>query len=93
MTDDQEQGFKTVAFGLNIMGLCTGCVSELDDSTSLFVSTIVQAVRTVCTLHLGIRLICHFAGRVFSKRESGGKLIFYDLHGEGTRLQVLANAR
>ncbi|EFO25270.2 lysyl-tRNA synthetase [Loa loa] len=33
------------------------------------------------------------AGRVFSKRESGGKLIFYDLHGEGTRLQVLANAR
>ncbi|VDO22909.1 unnamed protein product [Brugia timori] len=31
--------------------------------------------------------------RIFSKRESGGKLIFYDLHGEGTRLQVLANAR
>ncbi|CAG9536832.1 unnamed protein product [Cercopithifilaria johnstoni] len=33
------------------------------------------------------------AGRIFSKREAGGKLIFYDLHGEGTRLQVLANAR
>ncbi|OZC04915.1 putative lysine--tRNA ligase [Onchocerca flexuosa] len=33
------------------------------------------------------------AGRIFSKRESGGKLIFYDLHGEGTHLQVLANAR
>lgn len=33
------------------------------------------------------------AGRVFSKRESGGKLIFYDLHGEGVRLQILANAR
>ncbi|VDM43357.1 unnamed protein product [Toxocara canis] len=35
----------------------------------------------------------NIAGRVFSKRESGGKLIFYDLHGEGTHVQILANAR
>ncbi|KAH7727988.1 Krs1p [Aphelenchoides avenae] len=33
------------------------------------------------------------AGRVFSKRESGSKLIFYDLHSECTRLQIMANAR
>uniref|UniRef100_A0AC34PXL2 Lysine--tRNA ligase n=1 Tax=Panagrolaimus sp. JU765 TaxID=591449 RepID=A0AC34PXL2_9BILA len=33
------------------------------------------------------------AGRVFSKREAGAKLIFYDLHGECTRLQIMANAR
>ncbi|CAI4233117.1 unnamed protein product [Auanema sp. JU1783] len=33
------------------------------------------------------------AGRIFSKRESGSKLVFYDIHGEGTRLQVMANAR
>ncbi|KAI6244059.1 Lysine--tRNA ligase [Aphelenchoides fujianensis] len=33
------------------------------------------------------------AGRIFSKRESGSKLIFYDVHGECTHLQVLANAR
>lgn len=26
-------------------------------------------------------------------RESGAKLIFYDLRGEGTKLQVMANAR
>ncbi|TKR72607.1 hypothetical protein L596_020026 [Steinernema carpocapsae] len=32
------------------------------------------------------------AGRIFSKRESGSKLIFYDLHSEGSRLQILANA-
>lgn len=32
-------------------------------------------------------------GRVFSKREAGPKLIFYDLHGECTCVQVLANAR
>ncbi|VDN52603.1 unnamed protein product [Dracunculus medinensis] len=37
--------------------------------------------------------IVNIAGRIFSKRESGGKLIFYDLHGEGLRLQILANAR
>uniref|UniRef100_A0A0N5AII4 Lysine--tRNA ligase n=1 Tax=Syphacia muris TaxID=451379 RepID=A0A0N5AII4_9BILA len=33
------------------------------------------------------------AGRLFSKREAGGKLIFYDLHSEDRQLQVLANAR
>uniref|UniRef100_A0A0K0F1X2 Lysine--tRNA ligase n=1 Tax=Strongyloides venezuelensis TaxID=75913 RepID=A0A0K0F1X2_STRVS len=33
------------------------------------------------------------SGRIFSKRESGSKLIFYDLHGEGTRIQIMANAR
>jgi lysyl-tRNA synthetase class 2 len=33
------------------------------------------------------------AGRVFSKREAGSKLIFYDLHSECERLQILANAR
>lgn len=33
------------------------------------------------------------AGRVFSKREAGAKLIFYDIHGEGKNLQVLANAK
>ncbi|RWS22808.1 lysyl-tRNA synthetase-like protein, partial [Leptotrombidium deliense] len=32
------------------------------------------------------------SGRVHAKRESGGKLIFYDLRGEGTRIQVMANA-
>lgn len=33
------------------------------------------------------------AGRVHAKRESGAKLIFYDLRGEGTKIQVMANAR
>ena len=31
-------------------------------------------------------------GRIHSKRDSGQKLIFYDLRGEGTKLQVMANA-
>ncbi|CAJ0940980.1 unnamed protein product, partial [Mesorhabditis belari] len=33
------------------------------------------------------------AGRIYSKREAGANLIFYDVQGEGTRLQVMANAR
>ncbi|XP_065074870.1 lysine--tRNA ligase isoform X1 [Ochlerotatus camptorhynchus] len=33
------------------------------------------------------------AGRIHAIRESSGKLIFYDLRGEGMKLQVMANAR
>lgn len=33
------------------------------------------------------------AGRIHSMRESGAKLIFYDLRGEGVKLQVMANAK
>merc|ERR1712050_618781 len=32
------------------------------------------------------------AGRIHAKRESGAKLIFYDVRGEGVKLQVMANA-
>jgi len=37
--------------------------------------------------------IVSVAGRVHAIRESGNKLRFYDLRGEGTKLQVLANLR
>lgn len=33
------------------------------------------------------------AGRIHAIRESGAKLIFFDLRGEGVKLQVMANAR
>ncbi|KAJ8926698.1 hypothetical protein NQ314_020914 [Rhamnusium bicolor] len=33
------------------------------------------------------------AGRVHAIRESGSKLVFFDLRGEGTKLQVMATAR
>lgn len=33
------------------------------------------------------------AGRVHSIRRASSKLIFYDLRGEGTKLQVMANSR
>uniref|UniRef100_A0A182P8J5 Lysine--tRNA ligase n=1 Tax=Anopheles epiroticus TaxID=199890 RepID=A0A182P8J5_9DIPT len=33
------------------------------------------------------------AGRVHAIRESGGKLIFFDLRGEGLKLQVMANMK
>ncbi|CAG9839031.1 unnamed protein product [Diabrotica balteata] len=33
------------------------------------------------------------AGRIHAIRESGPKLVFYDLRGEGVKIQVMANAR
>lgn len=33
------------------------------------------------------------AGRVMSKRASSSKLYFYDLHGGGAKLQIMADAR
>uniref|UniRef100_A0A8C5T8F5 Lysine--tRNA ligase n=1 Tax=Malurus cyaneus samueli TaxID=2593467 RepID=A0A8C5T8F5_9PASS len=32
------------------------------------------------------------AGRIHAKRAAGGKLIFYDVRGEGVKLQVMANS-
>lgn len=34
-----------------------------------------------------------FSGRVHAKRVSGAKLLFYDLRGEDTKIQVMANAK
>jgi len=34
-----------------------------------------------------------FTGRVHARRESGAKLIFYDLRAEGKKIQVMANAK
>ncbi|XP_042294350.1 lysine--tRNA ligase isoform X2 [Sceloporus undulatus] len=42
--------------------------------------------------HLG-SVSLRVAGRIHAKRASGGKLIFYDLRGEGVKLQVMANSR
>ncbi|CAH1780087.1 unnamed protein product [Owenia fusiformis] len=33
------------------------------------------------------------SGRLHAKRESGAKLIFYDLRGEGVKIQIMSNAR
>ncbi|XP_078066791.1 lysine--tRNA ligase isoform X2 [Mustelus asterias] len=38
-------------------------------------------------------IILSVAGRVHAKRASGAKLIFYDLRGEGVKLQVMANSK
>ncbi|GJQ69873.1 Aats-lys [Trypoxylus dichotomus] len=39
------------------------------------------------------REVVTLAGRIHSIRESGAKLIFYDLRGEGLKLQVMATAK
>ncbi|PNW84838.1 hypothetical protein CHLRE_03g160500v5 [Chlamydomonas reinhardtii] len=33
------------------------------------------------------------AGRIYSKRSSGSKLVFYDLKGDGSKIQIMADAR
>nr|CAB3257872.1 lysine--tRNA ligase [Phallusia mammillata] len=33
------------------------------------------------------------AGRIHAKREAGPKLVFYDVRGEGEKLQIMANAK
>ncbi|XP_061077746.1 lysine--tRNA ligase isoform X2 [Conger conger] len=37
--------------------------------------------------------VLNVSGRVHAKRASGAKLLFYDLRGEGVKLQVMANSR
>ena len=38
-------------------------------------------------------ITCNVAGRIHAKRKNGPKLIFYDLRGEGKKIQVMANAK
>jgi lysyl-tRNA synthetase, class II len=37
--------------------------------------------------------IISLTGRIYTKRSSGSKLFFYDLHSEGTRVQIMAQAQ
>ena len=46
-----------------------------------------------CFSHADIMVVDVLTGRVDGKRESGVRLIFYDLRGESTKMQVMANAR
>ncbi|CAH1395824.1 unnamed protein product [Nezara viridula] len=59
--------------------------TSLDDFITTY--SYLKDGETVETKELSI------AGRVHAIRESGSKLIFYDLRGEGLKLQVMANAK
>lgn len=54
-----------------------------------FIEKFINAVSDGETLDVTVTV----AGRVYSIRNSGAKLIFYDLRGEGVKIQVMANAR
>ena len=57
----------------------------------LFTEALRQFFTTCCVM---LQCICAMlTGRVHAKREAGAKLIFYDLRGEGTKIQVMANAK
>ena len=37
--------------------------------------------------------VVHVAGRIHNIRTGGAKLKFYDLHGEGVKIQIMAQAQ
>ncbi len=67
----------------------------------MLLSSVCQVPRIFASLYLQcnpkqvfpLKLNVLLAGRVHAKRASGAKLIFYDLRGEGLKLQVMANSR
>ncbi len=38
-------------------------------------------------------VVTSVAGRIHSKRQAGKKLVFYDLRGEGVKIQIMANEK
>jgi len=63
---------------------------KFDVSTSL-----TEFIATYSSLEAGQTLkdkTVRVAGRIHAIRESGAKLIFYDVRGEGTKIQVMATA-
>lgn len=52
-----------------------------------------KLIITILTFNTIYILKNSIAGRIHAIRESGAKLIFYDLRGEGVKLQVMANAK
>jgi lysyl-tRNA synthetase class 2 len=58
--------------------------------------TIPQFIAKYAHLQEGEHLeeeVVSLAGRIYTKRESGAKLIFYDLHGLGSKVQIMAQAQ
>ncbi|XP_075440022.1 lysine--tRNA ligase isoform X2 [Ascaphus truei] len=57
--------------------------------------SLTEFIQKYSNLQTGDHLpdVISVAGRVHAKRSSGVKLIFYDLRGEGVKLQVMANSR
>jgi lysyl-tRNA synthetase, class II len=39
------------------------------------------------------KVTLQLAGRIYSKRASGAKLVFYDMRGDGSKIQIIADAR
>jgi lysyl-tRNA synthetase class 2 len=58
--------------------------------------TIPEFVKQFGSLEAGVlksEITSSLAGRVLSKRASGSKLLFYDLHGDGQKIQLICDAR
>ncbi|KAK8512173.1 hypothetical protein V6N12_031900 [Hibiscus sabdariffa] len=58
--------------------------------------SVIEFIDEFRSLHIGEHIEnteISLAGRVLNKRSSSSKLYFYDLHGDGAKIQVMAEAR
>ncbi len=60
---------------------------QVPEIFSILYLLFIPAVDSLLTVNVCLK------GRVHAKRASGAKLLFYDLRGEGVKLQVMANLR
>ena len=63
----------------------------------VFIYLFISILSHLCLLSvlfcMLILFVSTFSGRIMHKRSSGAKLVFYDLHGSGFKVQVMADAR
>ncbi|XP_055308674.1 lysine--tRNA ligase-like [Sitodiplosis mosellana] len=62
-------------------------------NVTLSLENFIEQYNNVISDGVTLDVTVSVAGRIHSIRNSGAKLIFYDLRGEGVKIQVMANAR
>lgn len=60
---------------------------------SMKVPEFVEAFKSLNDGELREDEIVSLAGRIYTKRTSGAKLVFYDLHADGVKVQIMAQAQ
>ena len=60
---------------------------------SMKVPDFVEAFKNLGDGELKQDEVVSLAGRIYTKRTSGSKLVFYDLHADGAKVQIMAQAQ
>ena len=85
---------------VSLAGYCSGTLWDVPALASFFATPLcnrrphLQQARIFRSPPTASALsLCTTAGRIYSKRASGAKLLFYDLKAEGAKVQIMADAR